>query len=410
MASISPGTQPAGAWSPQTQAERAQVLRHLDRILESPLFRSSKRNPALLKYIVEQTLEGHSDALKERLLGIEVFGRAPDYDTNSDHVVRTAAGEIRKRLAQYYLHAGAHDEIRIDVPAGSYVAQFSLSPAAEPASPAEGRPKWSGSRAIRLFLAGSLVANAILATVLILGSRPWFGGAAMLRKFWDPVFTGSRPVLICVGLQTDIPAPPDAAAPNRPAAGDLVTLLQDPLMRRVNMADLLALARVAGYAGQRHARYRVEDPASTSFSDLQSSPTVLIGVNNNKWTRSMADGLRFAFERNSANRTVRIVDKRNPEGAKWVWSMDPAVETTRDYALVSRLLDRRVEQIVVIVGGLGPHGTEVAGHFITDPDQIQKLSPYTPAGWAKKNLQVVLSAEVVKGSSGPPKVEAAYFW
>jgi hypothetical protein len=407
MASIPSGTQPAGAWSPQTQAERALVLRHLDRILGSPLFRSSKRNPALLKHIVEQTLEGRLDALKERLLGVEVFGRAPDYDTNSDHVVRTAAGEIRKRLAQYYLHAGAHDEVRIDVPPGSYVAQFSLSPAAEPASPAEGRPKWSGRRAIRLFLAGSLVANAILAVVLVLGSRPWLGGAAMLRKFWDPVFTGTRPVLICVGLQTDLAPTPDAAGP---APEDLVTLLQDPLMRRVNMADLLALARVAGYAGQRHARYRIADPASTSFSDLQNGPTVLIGVNNNKWTRSMAGGLRFAFERNSANRTVRIVDQRDPEGAKWVWSMDPAAETTKDYALVSRLLDRRVEQIVVIVGGLGPHGTEVAGHFITDPDQIQKLVPYAPSGWARKNLQVVLSAEVVKGSSGPPKVEAAYFW
>ncbi len=90
--------------------------------------------------------------------------------------------------------------------------------------------------------------------------------------------------------------------------------------------------------------------------------------------------------------------------------MDPAAETTKDYAIVSRVLDRRVEQVVVIVGGLGPHGTEVAGEFITDPDQLKKLEPYAPSGWAGKNLQVVLSAEVVKGSSGPPKIEAAYFW
>ncbi len=152
MASISPGTPPAGTWLPQTQAERDSVLRQLDRILESPLFRSSKRNPALLKFIVEQTLEGHGDAIKERILGIEVFGRAPDYDTNLDHVVRTAAGEVRKRLAQYYMRTGADDEIRIEVPAGSYVAQFRLAPeVAAPAAVNEARAYWPQGRAARLF-------------------------------------------------------------------------------------------------------------------------------------------------------------------------------------------------------------------------------------------------------------------
>jgi len=420
MASNPSGTPPAGVCSPET---RTTVLRHLDRILKSSPFRSSKRNPALLKYIVEQTLDGQSDALKERLVGIEVFGRAPDYDTSTDHVVRTAAGEIRKRLAQYYLHEGAQDEIRIDVPPGSYVAEFrpaaevTASSAASPAVADEGRPIWSGDRVVRLFLLGSLLANAVLAIVLVLGARPWFGGAAMLRKFWDPVFTGTRPILICLGLQTDFGwmhagfGTPEVPAQKPPAsANDLVTLLQDPLMRRVNMADLLALARVAGYVGERHARYRIADPGSTSFSDFEDGPAVLIGVNNNKWTRSLSERLRFGFAWNMASHTVRIVDKQNPEGTKWEGTYDPALETTKDYAVVSRLLDRRVEQIVVIVGGLGAHGTEVAGQFITDPDQIKKLDAYAPSGWARKNLQVVLSVEVVKGSSGPPKVEAAHFW
>jgi hypothetical protein len=411
MASISPGALPADAWSPQTQAERDSVLRQLDRILHSRLFRSSKRNPALLKYIVEQTLDGHGDAMKERILGVEVFGREPDYDTNLDHVVRTAAGEVRKRLAQYYVQAGAHDEIRIEVPPGAYVAQFRLAREgsaltdAAPAPEAEGPVHWLKGRAARLFLVGSLVANAVLAVVLILGARPSFRGASTLEKFWDPVFAGSRPVLICVGLQHG------SGAPKQPAAeSDVVTLDLDPLMRGVYMADLLALSRVAAYAGERNARFRVADPASTSFSDLQDGPTILIGFSNNPWTTRIADRLRYGFVVNRGNRTFGILDKRNPGRKDWLWSADPAVETTKDYAIVSRLLDRRVEQVVVIVGGLGPHGTEAAGQFITDPEQIKKVEPYAPSGWARKNLQVVLSAEVVKGSSGPPKIEAAYFW
>lgn len=418
MASISPGT-PAGTWLPQNQTERDYVLRQLDRILDSPLFRSSRRNPALLKFIVEQTLDGNGDAIKERALGIEVFGRAPDYDTNLDHVVRTTAGEVRKRLAQYYVEAGADDEIRIEVPSGSYVARFRLArdasalAAATPAPMGERHAHWwPKGRIARLLLAGSLVANAILAAVLLIEVRPWFGGASTLQKFWDPVFAGSRPVLICVGLQDNFGTGPlNRSVQNQPATGDnKVTLLRDPLMHRVAMADLLALAKVAAYAGERHARYRVADPASTSFADLQGGPTILIGVDNNTWTTRISDRLRFGFVNNDANRTNGILDKQNPQRKDWFWSTDLATETTKDYAIVSRLLDRRVEQVIVIVGGLGPHGTEVAGQFITDPDQIRKLEPYTPSDWSHKNLQVVLSAEVVKGSSGPPKVEAAYFW
>src|SRR5262245_4692029 len=81
---------------------REEILAQLERLLANPLFRNSKRYPTLLRYVVERTLDGHPGELKERTLGVEVFGREPDYDTNLDPVVRITAAEIRKRLAQYY--------------------------------------------------------------------------------------------------------------------------------------------------------------------------------------------------------------------------------------------------------------------------------------------------------------------
>ena len=111
----------------------------MERILSSPLFRKSKRFPNLLRFVVERSLHGHAEPLKERTLGIEVFGREPDYDTNLDPVVRTTAVEIRKRIAQYYHEEGHENEIRIDFPAGSYLPEFRMpeKPAvlAEPAAP-----------------------------------------------------------------------------------------------------------------------------------------------------------------------------------------------------------------------------------------------------------------------------------
>jgi len=96
-------------WVPATDAERKAVYGQLDLMLESPLFCHSKRYPNFLRYLVEQALNGNEAALKERLLGVTVFHRSPDYDTNQDTVVRLTAGEVRKRIAQYYHqpeHAG----------------------------------------------------------------------------------------------------------------------------------------------------------------------------------------------------------------------------------------------------------------------------------------------------------------
>ena len=90
-----------GFFHPSTNLEREEVRKQLRKILASQVFHNSKRYATVLKYIVDQTLEGCGDRLKERTIGIEVFHRAPDYDTAADHAVRSAVAEVRKRLAQY---------------------------------------------------------------------------------------------------------------------------------------------------------------------------------------------------------------------------------------------------------------------------------------------------------------------
>ena len=112
------------AWRPQTRQDREAILLELQEVLASPHFCNSKRYPALLQYIVEKTLVGESDLLKERTLGVEVFDRSPSYDTNADTVVRYTAGEVRKRLSLYYHELGRKPVIQISLPAGSYIPEF----------------------------------------------------------------------------------------------------------------------------------------------------------------------------------------------------------------------------------------------------------------------------------------------
>ena len=86
----------------ETDEARLIIREQLERLLESHLFRNSKRYPNMLRHIVERTLAGQAEAIKERSLGVVVFGRPPDYDCSSDPVVRMSAAEIRKRLIVFH--------------------------------------------------------------------------------------------------------------------------------------------------------------------------------------------------------------------------------------------------------------------------------------------------------------------
>jgi hypothetical protein len=101
-----------------------RVREELNQVLLSHPFAQSKRYPALLRYIVEHTLDGQAHLLKERILGVEVFGRTADYETSEDPIVRVSAAEIRKRLAQYYQDPCHQGELRIELRTGSYTPEF----------------------------------------------------------------------------------------------------------------------------------------------------------------------------------------------------------------------------------------------------------------------------------------------
>src|ERR1022692_1948460 len=100
-----------------------EVQKTLSAIFQSTPFHTSKQSQELLQYIVDQTLAGHLEMLKERIIGANVFNRRPDYDTNDDPIVRARAAEVRKRLALYYQTA-REETVLISVPSGSFKAIF----------------------------------------------------------------------------------------------------------------------------------------------------------------------------------------------------------------------------------------------------------------------------------------------
>jgi hypothetical protein len=108
----------------ESREEVAALQEHVRAIREGHAFRGSDRCGRFLHYIIEQAIAGRLDALKERVIGVEVFGRSPDYDTSEDAIVRVTASDVRKRLLQHYGRNGAASGLHISLPVGSYVPEI----------------------------------------------------------------------------------------------------------------------------------------------------------------------------------------------------------------------------------------------------------------------------------------------
>jgi len=419
-----------GLFHPKTDFEREEVRKHLLNILESPAFQNSKRYASVLRYVVDQTLEGHGDRLKERTIGIEVFQRAPDYDTATDHAVRSAVAEVRKRLAQYYL-LDPHSPLRIEVLPGSYMPQFRWAPGhsaqrvgvpvatrysaeltkertTQPPLPASSvstptvRLKRLAWQRIGWLLAGCMVFCASVAVLVGLMHRD-----DAFESFWRPILSSRAPVLLCIGNEEGgLGAPGD----NRNLS-PTVTLsdFQNLPIETVNEHDAITVAKLAGLMVAQGRPYELKSQSDATFTDLQRGPAILVGLLNNNWTERLIPRLRFTVEQNSNIVVIRDRDHPGSPG----WSVDyrtPYLATTRDYALVLRMVDPKTEQTVVVVAGITVFGTSAAGNLLTSKTEMEKLAAIAPPGWENKNMELVLSTDVIRGRSGPANIVAAQFW
>jgi hypothetical protein len=399
----------AGGLADLGSIDPVAVREQMERMVAHPLFSRSKRYPGFLRCIVENALSDSPEHLKERTLGIEVFGRKPDYDTNQDPVVRTTAGDMRLRIAQYY-HEGGHEaEMRIELPAGSYFPEFHA-----PVSAPIAVETAIAQKSIRLRLLASMAFVGLIAVAIAIRGFMVHAGAPenQLDEFWNPVLNAAAPVLIATGgcPGNEEVAPPIDVPPTgwkgAPKFGPC-----DPLA--ISFTDALAMSTIAGVVRSKGKLSELRKAYSVSLSDMRNRPVVLIGAFNNPWTTHFCATMRFSFKYDGQSQLSEIVDKSNPSehwGIPIYWQALPVGEVTKDYALVSREMDPTTGQILVVAGGIGAYGTVAASEFLSNPKYIKTLASQAPQGWSTKNLQVVLETDVINGSSGQPRIVASQFW
>ncbi len=430
------------------EPERQEILDQLKRITDSPLFRNSRRYPALLGYIVDEALAGRGDSLKERTLGISVFGRPNDYDTNADPVVRISAGEVRKRIAQYY-HSPGHDrELRIEIPLGCYLPKFywpsadghgehsqriqMLLTAEEPAqlaaseieplpvaplpvtdvSSIEPTPPQVAPRS-RAALYAFLLVFVAVSGFFALRATSRSQTPRDMALFWGNILHSPEPTLIVLGIHSFDAQGNDISFRSHVSLPQTQASLLSAMTRSdmVHLSDLVSYSRITTLLTLHGHTFRTQGAADTTLEQLRQGPFVLVGGFNNLWSTSLSQSLRFRFVTLHTPRgLVNVIqDSEHPDRT---WTLDvtqSALSNTRDYGLVSCFFDAETGQYMMMAGGVGKSGTEAAADFLTDEKSMASL-PVKLGARSGENIQVVLATDVIEGKAGSAHVVDVYRW
>lgn len=436
---------------PPTEIPAELIDNALCDILASSVFLSSRQCQLLFRYIVDFSLTGQDELLRERVIGATVFGRAPDYDTGNDPIVRARAAEVRKRLAQYYVERQDKAAVQISIPKGSYRAVFSYGPPSKEWSDVvtESSPTTQDHpQSLSLAVNDSKLATeqehdrpvrtrhplkswrAFTGLLLFLAIpcgwlmfRSWHNQRSenRFKQFWAPFSNSTKPAIIYIGANSAYRlsrsylenyrrehhiqnAGLDFFIDLKPSESiseaDLV-----PTNKLIGFGDVAAAARITSTLASLGKNYDLRYGNDITITDMQSSPVVLIGGFSNAWAMQITRHLRYTLDD-----IDKVVD--NNDKSK-VWQRTDDDETNKpqdDYAILSRLVHSQTGGFVLSIAGVGSSSNQATTDFISDPRQIDKLLQNAPPGWQNMNMQVVLHTTTIDDIPTSVDVKAIYFW
>jgi hypothetical protein len=434
-----------------TEQNAAALQSHLKEIIDGAAFKGSHRSGQFLKYIVDQAIAGRFEALRERAIGIELFGRSPSYDTGEDAIVRVTASEVRKRLLQHYGASGPGSEFRISLPAGSYVPEIIRTPhyaekagtngtiadasvvppvvLEPPVSPlnlpdraakpdnvptdvtSKLRNKWA------LFAAACLVLNIALWGIFVFVSRPTRAPSARILP-WAAFFHTDRPTVLVTsdpniaeiqGLtKTTVSASDYANQRYLPPVGSVspeILHFSRDILRGDKAAnvDTPIIASVAELGRENSAKISVRPARDLRLSDLDTeSDFIFLGSpRSNPWTGLFSDQLDFRFQLDSTSQQEFIANARPRSGESAMYvATAKGYETGESFATISFLANPNHVGQLLLLGGVNAEGTKAAGQLVTNTQALSTalaqcgIRSSLPA----QHFQLLLRVNVMAGS------------
>jgi hypothetical protein len=388
------GDAPAVPRQPPALHSQGAIRNELEAVLESPEFRGSHRGQMLLRYLVENALEGGLERLKERTIGVDLFHRDATYDTGQDAIVGGAASDLRKRLVAHYQHsdpAHAAANVRISLAPGSYIPDFEIPnpdspapaevvvpPQPAPAPPAamprsRGWMHWAiiaGLAAICALLAVQIMTlRSASATPNRLAILPWShiatpGGTVTLVAA-DSNFSFYKSL-----INADLSLPEYTS---QRWLGDIAarvpTIPGLSLMPITSIGDVAVAGLVGSALRTGGCSISVRSGRMVQVDDFKSDRSVILlgSAYANPWVSLLNEHLNFHIEYDPATHKQVCMNASPRPGESPVY-----VGTARTpmpgvaYAIISLVRNLSHNGFVLIIAGTNMEGTEAAGELVTD--------------------------------------------
>ena len=377
----------------------AAVLRgHLREVLESPAFRGSRRCQQFLQHVVEKAIGSHYNELKERVLGVELFGRSPIYDTGEDAIVRVTASDVRKRLHQFY--ADTRSSIRIAIPSGSYGPEFrrvvdsTLALVSPPVSLPAVEPERAAAEVHqpRLRRLIPYIIYATAAVVLLLCVWFWRIQVSLSPRNvlpWSAMLRDERPIQV-------IFADPDIStiqqllgyeitlseyANRRYVRGieslgpDLQRALRSLHGVNVPIVDAGIALNISGLAGASAARLKIHPARTLQLADVKTDDDFIFlgSPHSNPWTTLFQDQMDFdfAYDENLHQEVIRNKRPRNGELSVYVPTAR-GFDTGQAFAVMAFIANPSQNGHVLLLAGTNAEGTEASGKLASNLDQLSR--------------------------------------
>ena len=419
----------------ESEVAVASLRQHLKAIVDGTAFKGSHRSAQFLSYIVDKAIAGDFESLKERVIGVELFGRSPSYDTGEDAIVRVTASDVRKRLLQHYGTYGTSSEFRISLPLGSYVPeiihdhapapaespktsatttatvtghepedasalQSSAAAAPEPAKthdaavvaenkPVETRNSVRRWQIIALLL---LMGNLALAGAYLMRARSTTDAAVNIQP-WTALFSPSRVTHVITSDPSIVNV--QELTGQELSVSDYANHRYIPESNKLT-ADELRFCRIL-LGGDTSSAAAVDTPIAANFVELGRGTARNIDVHaarsirladlktddnfvflgsprSDPWVSLFSDQLDFvfAFDKNSKQEFIRNVHPKPNELSTY----NPTAQgwaTGQSFGILAFVQNPDQNGHVLLLAGASGEGTEAAGKLATDPARLTPI-------------------------------------
>ncbi|HEY1984261.1 MAG TPA: hypothetical protein VGG85_02570 [Terracidiphilus sp.] len=449
----------------ETRGDLASLQRHLKEVIEGDAFKGSHRSGQFLQYLVDQAIAGQFDNLKERVIGMELFGRSASYDTGDDAIVRVTASDVRKRLLQHYGRYGATSEFRISLPPGSYIPDIVRDTNGETALSGvvagqglEAKPHDLGvepqesttvsvesvvnasvfphfvSRQLKGLTWRILLFFGILLATLNLALWGYFWGRSSRSEAshistvpWSAIFGSSRTTELITsdpniaeiqGITGSQISVSDYANRNYVPVPNKLTPEQDYFCRVVLRGDNLAgvdapiVAKVAALAQNNSKSIVVRGARSIQLTGLKSDNNFIFlgSPRSDPWFSLFSDQLdfRFEFDKGSRSEFIRNFHPRPGEQSQYVPTA-PGWATGDSYSIIALVKNPDESGQVLLLAGANAEGTEAAGKFATDlPRLSTELRSCGIAASGPQHFEILLHLNTMAGTPNNIDVVACH--